>query len=480
MRSLTGFQWVLIWAFVSVAWTLFLPGYVAHANHVFDAAQVRCKVLSGIRDNHWALQPNDEAPCDCLGAQKEEPPAERPRKNESESAAATKESKPANAQKGERPLPTALALERAVEAEKRALEVAPVVQIFAMDECRRRQGESGIATNDAAASWCTRYAHAEQPKLSFLGFLESNTTYPFLAATFALGIHAWLSREFAVGLASGAGEESAPAVRIWAGAKWLVVTVLLWGAWFVPNWIRTNWLGLTGRHVFSFVHQDIDGSSFLLHESRAIVICGFLVASWGEWLKVWRRAEGDREDSKLMVFKSEQLRNRALTVGVWLDQWQTHSLLLTLGFLPWTLYYWSIGPRLGDVRYYISTIIWYAVWGITWWGVSRPILTLFRDFHRYRACYECHLLAEEKVDGSGGKVSADGAEVDTGDKKVNPKDEKGGAKDKTSEADKRKPSIEAELAYVRAVIPVSAVRVVLVAVGAFVAFVAPVFKAFFR
>lgn|GEM_PF-4663612 len=416
--SLTDFQQVLVWAFGCLVWTLFFPGAVAYRNRVFYASQLRC-VAHGFIANY---QP---------------------------SLRWTSGSEPCPSDTTSQDHPTKPALEQAAAASSQGRQVPPLIESFAVEECALQWPNP---PPPAALNWC--HAHSTAPKVNFLGFLESNTTYPFTAATFALGIHAfWIRRRARDPSRTGVLDQSRP--RSWrTRLRLIAMSLALWGTWFTPNIMRTFLLGLNGRHVFSFVNADIDAYSFALHELRALGICSLLACSWYEWATMQSYAEGCELAWKDSQFNLETLHKHAVLVGEWFDEWQTHSFLLAIGFLPWTIYYWSIGPRLGDQRYYVSTLIWHAAWGVTWWGMSRPVLVLIHAMNCYRARFECSLLTQ-----LGAKSTSQ---------------EEPGSRPEEAEP----PATEAILNHVRGASPVSSSRVVLVAAGALITFIVPIVKAF--
>jgi hypothetical protein len=169
-----------------------------------------------------------------------------------------------------------------------------------------------------------------------------------------------------------------------------------------------------------------------------------------------RAAEGSEHlDAALLdePFDPMVLHSRAVLVGKRFDDWQLYSLLLAAAFFPWTLYYWSLDHRWGDARYYVSTLVWHIVWGISWWCLSTSLLVAWREFAHYCARMQANLLAS-------GAVRHDHSPEETDE-----------------QLKTRRAYIEVQMKWIAQARPVSTIHVVIAAAAALVTFILPFLKA---
>ena len=281
------------------------------------------------------------------------------------------------------------------------------------------------------------------PRAVFLGFFESRTTYAYCAATFALGVLAWWSGR----------RLSTRRLFVVKSAR---IGFLLWGVWGGLSVIRGLALGDIGRTIFSFVHPDIDFAEFVLQELRSLLLCFLVGYIWlaHDQLAV-QRNEGIRSrDTEGDIFDPMKVYLRAVDVGGLFDDWQIDSILLAAGFFPWTIYYWSLDHRWGDTRYYVSTLVWHLVWGLSWWTVSSSVLSAWREFNHYRARMQASLIG-----------SAD----------ARPKVEPG--RSSVDEVKARREYVAEQMQWIASTKPVSTTHLVLAAVASIVTFLLPLLKA---
>jgi len=273
------------------------------------------------------------------------------------------------------------------------------VLTMATQVCSRPEGSNGVQrTNNDLSSWSekrrkkiTDWLKVPEPRprsaagseRSYLGFFNGNVNYVYFAALFFLGLHvrtSWPSR---------------PRVRrkvsrvVGTGGIALILCVL----WMGHNVVRTFWLTGDERKIVSYVNWDISPISWSYQLFLSLVVCVLLALSWDlsrfaqfrvrAKTTLWpNRSRFLDEPEKRTLYK---LQNRAIYVGSLFDTWQIQSCLLAAAFLPWTLYYWSLGRLFGDHRYYWSTLTVHVLWGFTWVLLSVPLFVGARRFNAHRS-----------------------------------------------------------------------------------------------
>jgi hypothetical protein len=276
-----------------------------------------------------------------------------------------------------------------------------------------------------------------------VGFFQSWSTYTYCAAMFALGLLAWWSWRRL--------EPRHSFVRrsLWIGF-WVFV---VWGG---INGIRGLLPDNVGRTIFSFLHPDIDLVGFAYQEFRSFILCCLVAYTWlAHGQLAANRAEsqaaqaGGAEDES---FDPIEVCRRAVDLGGRFDNWHIDSTLLAVGFFPWTVYYWSLGHRWDDPRYYVSTLVWHLVWGITWWSVSSSLLSDWRNFNHYRAHVQARLLLSGRADGNEAKIHGDALKA-------------------------RREFVDKQMQWITDIRPVSTTHLVFAAVASIVTFLLPVLKA---
>jgi hypothetical protein len=177
------------------------------------------------------------------------------------------------------------------------------------------------------------------------------------------------------------------------GSGWTIVlfAVLIYVVYEWPTWIRNTLPRDPTRKVFAYPNFDIHRGSFLVQE---LVVFGFalLVATlWLQWADyyAWKAKKTATHDAKLNSERSENRRSEKTLsmvldselvhdVAVMFGQWQVRSVILGLGFVFFTNFFWTLVARYHDQRYLVSAILVHVLWGISWCAITIPLITRWR------------------------------------------------------------------------------------------------------
>jgi hypothetical protein len=153
-----------------------------------------------------------------------------------------------------------------------------------------------------------------------------------------------------------------------------------------PLWVRNFVLGSHGRVVFAYPNYDIDPASFWAQEGTIFGFCLLLAALWLQWShesghcsQTLKIEEGD--GFKYTIFSADA----ASRLTEQYSKWTYCSIILALGFLSFTNFFWSLVAKYHDQRYLLSAVLAHTLWGLSWIAISLPIWRLWIDWGRRRS-----------------------------------------------------------------------------------------------
>lgn len=148
-----------------------------------------------------------------------------------------------------------------------------------------------------------------------------------------------------------------------------------------PLWTRNFLLSSQGRKVYACTNFDIDPGSFLAQEAT---IAGFAFLVAGVWLRWSEDASRLRVQARLQANRSYLTPAFVLQLHGEFNRWVMGSIILGLGFVYFTTFFWSFVGTFGDQRYIASAILAHSLWALTWLFMSLPIFKLWLELKRRR------------------------------------------------------------------------------------------------
>jgi hypothetical protein len=151
-----------------------------------------------------------------------------------------------------------------------------------------------------------------------------------------------------------------------------------------PTWFRNTPLGLVeGRISYGSNNIDIDPLGFFVQESLGLMVAFLVAIVWLKWSAYYRQinarlsatVDKDPITEALRPDISEDLAHMFL-------HWQIVSILLTLGFVWYTVFFWQMVIGNGDFRYLPHAIIVHSMWVVTWIIISLPLLVTSYQWHK--------------------------------------------------------------------------------------------------
>jgi hypothetical protein len=164
-----------------------------------------------------------------------------------------------------------------------------------------------------------------------------------------------------------------------------------------PLWVRNFIVTAQGRTVYGYPNVDVHWPSFIVQE---VTILGFGFLIYRIW-ELWSVRETLRPVSGTSVERAlHPARIRAIADGF--HQWQICSVILALGFLFFTRFFWNIVTTLGDQRYMITALLAHTLWGVTWLVMSIRVFHVWRLWsdERDRAILETSLTNDKHSEGA--------------------------------------------------------------------------------
>ena len=161
-------------------------------------------------------------------------------------------------------------------------------------------------------------------------------------------------------------------------AAWLGMTLVTYTLYEWPLWARNFLLSTDGRTVYAYPNADIHFASFVAQELVIFGFCSLLVTMWLQWGEAYRRAAAEvrrsAEDSFGYAVSSKTLDGLSRSFLYW----QLSSIVLAIGFLFFTNFFWELVAKYHDVRYLLSAVMAHLLWAMSWCMLSLPLLVRWR------------------------------------------------------------------------------------------------------
>jgi len=159
----------------------------------------------------------------------------------------------------------------------------------------------------------------------------------------------------------------------------------LWGLSFIiyifyewPLWVRNFVLSGKGRTVYAYPNFDIDKYSFFYQE--------FIIYSFCLLATILITISLQVMDKKMAAETESTDTNKFLIISSYYStayrNWFIHSVILALGFLSFTGFFWRLVFDYGDQRYIISALNAHVIWALCWIAISLNLLKHMQQFEK--------------------------------------------------------------------------------------------------
>lgn len=165
----------------------------------------------------------------------------------------------------------------------------------------------------------------------------------------------------------------------------LAYVIYQWPLWF-RNFLMTD----EKRVIYAYPNDDVHLASLIVQE---FVIFGFFIllgVLWRQWMDFYDRRHRRLEHVSRLNKTSKDIAGRVLSrsmqgrVSSTFMHWIVASVILGLGFLPFTSFYWHVVSGINDSRYTLPAIVAHMLWGITWVILSLPLIETWQLWNRDR------------------------------------------------------------------------------------------------
>ncbi len=160
----------------------------------------------------------------------------------------------------------------------------------------------------------------------------------------------------------------------------VVVALLVYVIYEWPLWARNFVLSNDGRTVFAYPNVDIDVGSFLIQEAVILGFCFLLALLWLDCIDryVTLRGERPKEDDPVRSVLTGDVSQKLSSS---LHKLQFGSVVLAMGFLFFTHFFWRLVASYGDQRYLLSAVVAHTLWAISWIAISLPTFERWHAWH---------------------------------------------------------------------------------------------------
>jgi uncharacterized membrane protein len=184
---------------------------------------------------------------------------------------------------------------------------------------------------------------------------------------------------------------------------------LIYAVYQWPTWVRNMLPEDPSRRVFAYPNWDIDPRSFILQELIVFVFAMLLAALWLQAADYYaektaeteRHEEERRQMSELTVGREvlkEALDSKLVNdVASMFGEWQVRSIVLGLGFIFFTNFFWNLVAKFDDQRYLVSAVMVHVLWGISWTAISIPVVTRWRYWLRVKRAALVDLSLHDRI-----------------------------------------------------------------------------------
>jgi hypothetical protein len=185
-----------------------------------------------------------------------------------------------------------------------------------------------------------------------------------------------------------------------------------------PLWVRNFILGNHGRMVYAYPNYDIDPASFWCQELTVLGFAVLIAALWLQWSEqatsISREVKQEEDGPTYGVFAAQA----AARLVEHYSKWTYSSVILALGFLFFTNFFWSLVAKYHDQRYLLSAVLAHSLWGVSWVAMSLPTWQLWLDWGRRRSIEMERVLKNREQQGES--PSAVPSEQDSSPKGLHP------------------------------------------------------------
>jgi len=170
---------------------------------------------------------------------------------------------------------------------------------------------------------------------------------------------------------------------------------LLYVSYEWPLWIRNFVLNTEGRTVYAYPNIDVHPGSFFAQEAVVAGFCALLALLWLQWAQFYSevRTLNTPVPRALPVALEGELVNEVSRLFTY---WQICSVILALGFLFFTNFFWTLVAKFHDQRYFLSAIMAHLLWAVSWALISMPLISRWHYWSRVKRMALVELAAAEQ------------------------------------------------------------------------------------
>jgi hypothetical protein len=171
---------------------------------------------------------------------------------------------------------------------------------------------------------------------------------------------------------------------------WLTISIYILYEW--PLWMRNFLFSDSGRKVFAYPNIDIHPASFFMQEAVILGFCALVATLWITELSRTPHSATRKNHIAITLDK-----RTARSLSRMLFEWQYRSVVLACGFGFFSNFFWQLVFKYNDQRYVISAINAHILWAISWITISLPLIRSWQKWEEARATAVVSALADENL-----------------------------------------------------------------------------------
>lgn len=214
-------------------------------------------------------------------------------------------------------------------------------------------------------------ASSRKAPVAASGFYLSNTMLLWPAMFTCLGWLVFVLAPPPAAKRNGPARLAALMLGIWVFYRW-------------PIWARNFLFYRENRVYYGNANFDVDPLGFFVQEGMGLCVTVLLAMLWLRWADFFRQRCEELSTPTDDPIRSALDPNAIDRLSSTFVHWQVSSVVLALGFLWYTYFFWDIVLRTGDLRYTVNALTIHILWLASWALISAPLVLTWYSWQRMK------------------------------------------------------------------------------------------------
>ena len=145
-----------------------------------------------------------------------------------------------------------------------------------------------------------------------------------------------------------------------------------------PIWMRNFLFYKEGRVYYGSANYDVDAWGFFAQECLGLMVAILLTTLWLKWSIYYTELRDELNAEEVRSPLEDAFDYRKIErLSTTFMHWQVNSIILAVGFIWYTYFFWDIILRTGDQRYVVNALIIHILWFVSWILMSLPLIIVW-------------------------------------------------------------------------------------------------------